>query len=343
MLCIYAEIADSKHISLVIHHRGRLETSSNGVVAYVDDETTIVDWVNVDKPSGAGMDLADGLNLLKYDRDVVSMYKAAENNGDEIELYTKHPISVPMVAEECLPTAHVTHYSPPVTPSKRRKNVQARRTPTPKKAHIPKRSLLIGDRSNDPRGGANLFSQPPQTPIQPPEPHEINQTQQGSAESVVPLTNHAPFTSAKVQSIGSMSTEAQNLNQRSSESTPTASSFEVPSDELLTQYVPIPQVGPMSQPSTESHPTQPSVVVNNPTNNEDVQGTKKKRKSRSTKRPPPTRQRFIPNTDPSKPLSVYVPVDQEDYSDEDASYHCYESEELNSIANDDDNQPQVFS
>ncbi|MED6152120.1 hypothetical protein PIB30_088895 [Stylosanthes scabra] len=283
-------------------------------------------------------------HLLAATWDVVSMYEAAENNGDEIELYTKHPISVPMVVEECVPDVHVTHDSPPLTPSKRRKKVPARRTPTPKKAHIPKRSHLIGEGSNDPRGGANLLSQPPQTPIQPPEPHEINQTQQGSAESAVPFTNPAPFTSVEVKSLGSMLTEAQNLNQRSSESTPTPSSFEVPSDELLTQYVPIPQVGPISQPSTESHPTQPSVAINNPTKNEeDVQGTKKKkRKNRSTKRPPTTGQRFVPNTDLSMPPSVYVPVDQEDYSDEDTGYHCYESEELNNIASDDDNQPQVF-
>ncbi|MED6182937.1 hypothetical protein PIB30_033343 [Stylosanthes scabra] len=46
------DMANSKHISSIIHHRGRLETGSNGVVAYVDGETTIVDWVNVDKLSG---------------------------------------------------------------------------------------------------------------------------------------------------------------------------------------------------------------------------------------------------------------------------------------------------
>ncbi|MED6127536.1 hypothetical protein PIB30_088917 [Stylosanthes scabra] len=45
-------MADSKHISLIIHHRGRFEHDSNGVFAYVDGETEIVDWVNVDKFSG---------------------------------------------------------------------------------------------------------------------------------------------------------------------------------------------------------------------------------------------------------------------------------------------------
>ncbi|MED6162674.1 hypothetical protein PIB30_072790 [Stylosanthes scabra] len=58
--------------------------------------------------------------------------------------------------------------------------------------------------------------------------------------------------------------------------------------------------------------------------------------------PPPTGQRFVPNDDSSKPPFVYVLVDQEDYSDEDLGYHCYESEELNNIARDDDNQPHAF-
>ncbi|MED6141583.1 hypothetical protein PIB30_104923 [Stylosanthes scabra] len=99
----------------------------------------------------------------------------------------------------------------------------------------------------------------------------------------------------------------------------------------------------MSQPSTDLHPTPPFITINNPTNTEDnVQEGKKKRKNRLTKRPPPTGQRFVPNADPSKPPSVYVPVDQEDYSDEDIGYHCYESKKLNSIASDNDNQPHVF-
>ncbi|MED6186929.1 hypothetical protein PIB30_071407 [Stylosanthes scabra] len=75
------------------------------------------------------MNLADGLKILKSDRNVISMYEAAENNGDEIEVFTEHPISVPMVAEECVPDAGVTNDSPPVMPSKGRKKFRARRTP----------------------------------------------------------------------------------------------------------------------------------------------------------------------------------------------------------------------
>ncbi|MED6109916.1 hypothetical protein PIB30_037999 [Stylosanthes scabra] len=155
------------------------------------------------------------------------MYEATENDGDEIEVFTKHPISVPVVAEVCVPDAGVTNDSPPITPSKGRKKVRARRTPILNKAHFPKRSLLLGE------------------------------------ESAVPLTNHAPFSSSKVHTAGSESTQPQNLNKRSSGSNRMPNSSEVPSNELFTQYVPIPQ-------------------------------------------------------------------------------HCYESEELNSIASDDDNQPHVF-
>ncbi|MED6191912.1 hypothetical protein PIB30_004989 [Stylosanthes scabra] len=354
-------MAESKHISLIIHHRGKFEHDSNGVFAYVDGETGIVDW--------HGMDPAHGLKVFKYDKDVITMYEAAENNGDEIEVFTKHPISVPVVADECGPDAGVTNDSPPVTPSKGRKNVRARRTPTPKRARGPKRSILVSEGSNReeegqedvcaqlaktigevnqeppiyPRRDPNLFSQPPQTPTQQPKPTEINQTQQGSAESVVPLTNQAPFTSSKVHTARSESTQPQSLHNKSSRSTQMPNSSEVPSNKLLTQYVPIPQVGPMSQSLIESPPTPPSVTVNNPTNNEEnAQGSKKKRKNISTKRPPPTGQRFMPNADPCKPSSVYISVNQEDYSDEDAGYHCYESEELNSIASDMIINPMCF-
>ncbi|MED6202223.1 hypothetical protein PIB30_103155, partial [Stylosanthes scabra] len=83
---------------------------------------------------------------------------------------------------------------------------------------------------NYPRRDPNLFFQPPQTPTQQPEPNEINQTQQGSAESAVPLTNHAPFSSSEVHTVGFESTQPQNLNKRSSGSNRTPNSSEVPSN-----------------------------------------------------------------------------------------------------------------
>ncbi|XP_072090669.1 uncharacterized protein [Arachis hypogaea] len=55
-------------------------------------------------------------------------------------------------------------------------------------------------------------------------------------------------------------------------------------------------------------------------------------------------QSFIPNPDPDKPPTFYVPVDDDDFSDENPGHHCYESEELHSIASDDDTeQTPIFS
>ncbi|MED6196369.1 hypothetical protein PIB30_046778 [Stylosanthes scabra] len=48
----YVLMVELKHISLIIHYRGRFEHDSNGVFAYVDGETEIVDWVNLDCVSG---------------------------------------------------------------------------------------------------------------------------------------------------------------------------------------------------------------------------------------------------------------------------------------------------
>ncbi|MED6213417.1 hypothetical protein PIB30_093107, partial [Stylosanthes scabra] len=76
------------------------------------------------------------------------MYEVVQNNGLEIELFMKHPISVPVVAEECVPNAGGTHNSPHVTPTKGRIKVYAGRTPTPKNAHGHKRSLLFGEGSS---------------------------------------------------------------------------------------------------------------------------------------------------------------------------------------------------
>ncbi|RYR61901.1 hypothetical protein Ahy_A04g019147 [Arachis hypogaea] len=51
----------------------------------------------------------------------------------------------------------------------------------------------------------------------------------------------------------------------------------------------------------------------------------------------------ISNPDPNKLSSIYVPVDVEEFSDKNAGHHCYKSEELRSIASDEDAcQPPVF-
>ncbi|MED6108291.1 hypothetical protein PIB30_022421 [Stylosanthes scabra] len=315
-------MATSKHISLVINHRGIIERSSNGLLSYVDGETSIFDWVNVDMLSGIlmikdiltkigypsvcdihwlqpGMGLDGGLQTLKFDKDVV------KEGGD----------------------APGSTIAPNVTPSRGRTKVCARRTPTPKKAHGPKRALLLGEGCDHEDNGCetNVFSQPPQTPTQPAEGHEVNQKQPVSAESVVPKTNQAQRKSAEVPSLQVESSQTQNPEQQASVSTPNTDSVDMSSVDFVTQYVPIPHIEPLSQPSTESHHTnEPFNVASNALNSQndntqgDVQGTKKKRKNRSTKRTPSTGQTFVQNPDPSKPPSVYVPVNPEDFSDEDA-------------------------
>ncbi|RYR50047.1 hypothetical protein Ahy_A07g036595 [Arachis hypogaea] len=74
------------------------------------------------------------------------------------------------------------------------------------------------------------------------------------------------------------------------------------------------------------------------------QAQNKKEAHEATKRTHPTGQLFIPNPNLEKPPSFYIPVDDEDYSDKNVGYHCYESKELRSIASDEDaDQPPVFS
>ncbi|RYR08308.1 hypothetical protein Ahy_B05g075922 [Arachis hypogaea] len=53
-------------------------------------------------------------------------------------------------------------------------------------------------------------------------------------------------------------------------------------------------------------------------------------------RGPPTGQSFIRYPDSDKPPTFYVPVDEDDFSDDNAGYHCYESEDLHSIPSDED-------
>ncbi|RYQ83284.1 hypothetical protein Ahy_B10g101936 [Arachis hypogaea] len=109
--------------------------------------------------------------------------------------------------------------------------------------------------------------------------------------------------------------------------------------EQLTQYIPQPYGNPLSQSIPQSVP--PSDSNRTPQSNQsnplyEIEGRPKVNKRRSTKRPPPTGQSFIPNPDPDKPPTFYVPVDEDDFSDENPGHHCYESKELHSIASDED-------
>ncbi|MED6173648.1 hypothetical protein PIB30_061640 [Stylosanthes scabra] len=144
----------------------------------------------------------------------------------------------------------------------------------------------------------NVSTQPPQTPIQPPEPPIF-------AESVAPKRPGAASSSNGLPSDASNSINPQ------------------------TDCIP-------GQNTTGTTPTPAS--CENVNSQQDAEGSKQKKKRRSTKRPPPTGQTFIPNPDPDKPPSIYIPVEGEEHLDEDVGYHCYESEELHSIASDDDGQ-----
>ncbi|RYR65370.1 hypothetical protein Ahy_A03g011301 [Arachis hypogaea] len=82
--------------------------------------------------------------------------------------------------------------------------------------------------------------------------------------------------------------------------------------EQLTQYIPHPyrnsllQSIPKSAPLSDSNRT-PQNNENNPS--DEAEGRPKRNKRRSTKRPPPTGQSFIPNPDPDKPPTFFVLVD----------------------------------
>ncbi|MED6162176.1 hypothetical protein PIB30_067932 [Stylosanthes scabra] len=157
----------------------------------------------------------------------------------------------------------------------------------------------------------NVSTQPPQTPIQPPEPPI-------SAESVAPKRPGAASSSNGLPSDASNSinpqTDCTPRQNTTGTTTPTPASCEVPSADYLTQYVPIPQENPPSRPESEARATPPLISTGDDPHNQNV------------------------NTQQDAEGSN----EGEEHLDEDARYHCYESEELHSIASDDDGQPDVF-
>ncbi|RYR67830.1 hypothetical protein Ahy_A03g014269 [Arachis hypogaea] len=175
------------------------------------------------------------------------------------------------------------------------------------------------------------MSQPPTTPVQPDEAPS-NQSK--------PSQNPIEEEQQPIHTAGSTSPSAVFVSL--------SSENEAQAAEQVTQYIPQPYRNPLSQSNPESDPVPPSDTNSTPQNNqtntdEQVEGIPKVSKRRSAKRPLPTGQSFIPNPDPDKPPSIYVPVESEEFSDENAGYHCYESEELRSIASDEDaDQPPVF-
>ncbi|XP_016173578.1 uncharacterized protein LOC107616092 [Arachis ipaensis] len=351
------------HITLCINHRGRFERGPCGKLGYVGGEVTEIERVNVDilneffindllrdigytsitdfywlEPS---KELDNGLKLLRVDMDIVKLYETAVKNGNRIYLYTEHPINDPVIVEEN------------ITPSKVRLKTCAKRNPTPKKT--PRRRLMDGEVQNRKEvhkassqievesqkedvvnvaqqiSSAKQMSQPPTTPMQPDEaPSNQSHPSQNSIEQEQQPIHTAGSTSPSAVFVSlSSENEAQAAEQ-------------------VIQYILQPYRNPLSQSNPESDPVPPSDTNSTPQNNqtntdEQVEGRPKVSKRRSAKMPPPTGQFFIPNPDPDKLPSIYVPVESEEFSDENAGYHCYESEELRSIASDEDaDQPPVF-
>ncbi|RYQ94059.1 hypothetical protein Ahy_B09g100259 [Arachis hypogaea] len=293
---------------------------------YVDiGYTSITDfyWLEPSK------ELDNGLKLLRVDMDIVKLYETAVKNGNRIYLYTEHPINDPVIVEEN------------ITPSKVRLKTCAKRNPTPKKT--PRRRLMDGEVQNRKEvhkassqievesQKEDVMSQPPTTPMQPDEaPSNQSHPSQNSIEQEQQPIHTAGSTSPSAVFVSlSSENEAQAAEQ-------------------VIQYILQPYRNPLSQSNPESDPVPPSDTNSTPQNNqtntdEQVEGRPKVSKRRSTKMPPPTGQFFIPNPDPDKLPSIYVPVESEEFSDENAGYHCYESEELRSIASDEDaDQPPVF-
>ncbi|RYR04071.1 hypothetical protein Ahy_B06g083620 [Arachis hypogaea] len=334
------------HITLSIHHRGRFERDPVGKVSYIGGEVTEIERVNVDTLNGffisdllkdigytsisefywlePGKELHDGLKLLRVDMDVVRMYEATMKNGNRINLYTEHPVDQPVVVE-----------IKELTPSKGRRKVCVKRVPTPKKT--PRRRLAVVEDDDDAEIVGNVqvekqvqksagpqpmvqahqenspapvatqepnnISQPPPTPVQPDEPPSTH-----SQPSQPPLeveqqpsethgTDPVPPHEANVSEASQQSWQSDDTDQFIP-SQANVSDHIAP--EQLTQYIPHPYRNPLSQEIPESAP--PFDSNRTPQNNE---------------------------TNPSDEA-------EEDFSDDNDGYHCYESEDLRSIPSDED-------
>ncbi|RYR02636.1 hypothetical protein Ahy_B06g081435 [Arachis hypogaea] len=102
------------HITFVYHHRGWLEKDADGVLKYNGGLVSIIERVHVDTCNlflveglfldlgytrfnevywlEPGMDLANGLRVLRRDADVVKMCDAALRNENRVHLYFEHPV-----------------------------------------------------------------------------------------------------------------------------------------------------------------------------------------------------------------------------------------------------------
>ncbi|RYR06955.1 hypothetical protein Ahy_B05g074272 [Arachis hypogaea] len=313
------------HITLCINHRGQFERGPSGKLTYVDGEVTEIERVNVDTLNGffvsdlvkdieytsvskffwlePGKGLDDGLRDLKVDMDIVRMYEAAVKNSNRVNVYTEHPVDEPVLVEENN-----------MTPSKRRVKRCAKKVPTPKKS--PKRRLIVVEDEDDADIVSNL-----QVGMDDRKRSEA-QSREGAYEA----HTQAGLDAQKEDNI---TMEEETADPQLSGSVQA---------KQVSQPPPTPGI-PDKPPSSQSQPSQPPIEQDQqPTHTACSDSV-----PASEPNAPPTGQSFIPNPDPDKPPTFYVPVDDDDFSDENPGHHCYESEELHSIASDDDTeQTPVF-
>ncbi|XLS83070.1 hypothetical protein HN51_048901 [Arachis hypogaea] len=252
-------MATTTHITLIIHHRGRLERGSDGKLCYAEGENIEVERVNVDtlndffisdllKDIGypiisdfywrqPGMEIEGGLRLLRLDMDVVKMYEAAVENGHKIELYTEHSISQADVVDTNEEAGVEAPDQVNVTPSRRRRKVCVRRTPTPKKATGPRRILQLegvhteAQITEETHGTEKAQPDASPNPSVPATPNTVHVSEESAIRNTVP----APSILLD-----------NNAQPKSPTYTEPPSTSDDPQDELLTQYVPLPQNQPSS-------------------------------------------------------------------------------------------------
>ncbi|RYR25915.1 hypothetical protein Ahy_B02g059950 [Arachis hypogaea] len=313
------------HITLVISHRGKFKKGDDGKLADVGGEKTEIERVNADtlnkfymndlvKDIGCtdvselywlepGKELDGGLRLLKLDMDVVTVYEAAIANERRVEVFTEHPVNLlEFVEKNNEPKLELEILTVNRIPVKHRTKQCVRRPPTPKK----KRKRLV--KLSETVGGVpRPDAQTEDDVVHKDFHHTPRNTQQPDLSNDQPnIPTHSPKIPQPCQE-----PEFQEQSIQNEKKTPVSGS-------------------------------QPSSSQPEPDINVDVGGgSQKKRKRRSTVRPPPSGQTFIPNQDPNKHPSFFIPVDGEDMSEASAGMHCYESEELDSVASDDEDSQQA--
>ncbi|RYR07465.1 hypothetical protein Ahy_B05g074824 [Arachis hypogaea] len=310
-----------------------------------------------------GKELDEGLRDLRVDMDIVRMYEAAVKNSNGINVYTEHLVDEPVLVEENN-----------MTPSKMRVKRCAKRVPTPKKS--PKRRLIVVEDEDDAEIVRNVqvgmedrkrseaqsreeaYEAHKQAGFEAQKEDNISMAQEtadpllSGSDEAGQVSQPPPTPVIPDKPPSTQSQPSQLPIQEDQQPTHTTCSDSVPSSEpnvsapleleQLTQYTPHPYGNPLSQSIPQTVP--PSKTNRTPQNyqsnpSDEVEGRPKVNKRRSTKRPP-TCQSFIPNPDLDKLPTFYVPVDEDDFSD---GHHCYESEELHSIASDEDtDQTPVF-